>query len=155
VQVLLHFVVNHKLKIKVGSIHSVTAVPWLRLLVAGLSPRSPGFAPRLIHMVDRVALGQVFLRVLRFYSVNIIPLSFSILIYHLGDEQYIRYWQQFRDVVHPIRKKSLYWWRLYDLVNTKYLNTYFVTPLLWGWEDNVALICSLPHIPASEEIPQS
>jgi hypothetical protein len=29
-----------------------------------------------------VALGQVFLRVLRFSPVNIIPPSFSILIYH-------------------------------------------------------------------------
>jgi hypothetical protein len=39
---------------------------------------------------DKVALGQVFLRVLRFSPVNIIPPSFSILICHLGDEQYIR-----------------------------------------------------------------
>jgi hypothetical protein len=50
------------------------AVPWLRLLVAGLSPQRPGFAPRSIHVgfvVDRVALGQVFLQVLRFSPVNI------------------------------------------------------------------------------------
>jgi hypothetical protein len=47
-------------------------VPWLKRLVAGLSPRTPG----LIHMgfvVDKVALGQVFLRVLRFSPVSIIP----------------------------------------------------------------------------------
>jgi hypothetical protein len=31
--------------------------------------------------------------------VSIIPPSFSILIYHPGDKQYIRQWQQFRDVV--------------------------------------------------------
>jgi hypothetical protein len=40
-------------------------VPWLRSLVAGLSPRSPGFAPGSIHVgfvVDKVALGQGFLR---------------------------------------------------------------------------------------------
>jgi hypothetical protein len=40
------------------------AVPWLRSLVAGLSPRRPGFAPGSIHVgfvVDKVALGQVFL----------------------------------------------------------------------------------------------
>jgi hypothetical protein len=51
------------------------SVPRLRSLVAGLSPRRSGFAPGSIHVgfvVDKVALGQVFLRVLRF------PLS----IYH-------------------------------------------------------------------------
>jgi hypothetical protein len=50
------------------------AVPWFRSLVAGLSPRRPGFAPGSIHVgfvVDKVALGQVFLRVLRFSPVNI------------------------------------------------------------------------------------
>jgi hypothetical protein len=39
------------------------AVPWLRRLVAGLSPRRPGFDPGSLHvgfMVDKVALGQVF-----------------------------------------------------------------------------------------------
>jgi hypothetical protein len=42
------------------------AVPWLRRLVAGLSPRRPGFDPGSVHVrfvVDKVALGQVFLRV--------------------------------------------------------------------------------------------
>jgi hypothetical protein len=34
-----------------------------------------------------VALGQVFLRVLRFYPVSIIPPWLSMLIYHLEDEQ--------------------------------------------------------------------
>jgi hypothetical protein len=45
-------------------------------LFAGLSPRRPGFVPGSRHvgfMVDKVALGQVFLRVLRFYPANIIP----------------------------------------------------------------------------------
>jgi hypothetical protein len=39
------------------------AVPRLRWLVAGLSPRRSGFAPGSIHVgfvVDKVALGQVF-----------------------------------------------------------------------------------------------
>jgi hypothetical protein len=43
----------------------MTAVPWLRRLVAGLSPRRPGLDPRSVHVrfvVDKVALGQVFLR---------------------------------------------------------------------------------------------
>jgi hypothetical protein len=53
-----------------------TAVPWLRRLVAGLSPRRPGFDPGSVHVgfvVDKVALGQVFPRVLRFSPVNFTP----------------------------------------------------------------------------------
>jgi hypothetical protein len=41
-----------------------------------LSPRSPGFDPGSVHVgfvVDKVALGQVFLRVLRSSPVNFIP----------------------------------------------------------------------------------
>jgi hypothetical protein len=49
------------------------AVPWLRRLVAGLSPRRPGFEPRPVHVVDKVALGQVFPRVLRFSPVGFNP----------------------------------------------------------------------------------
>jgi hypothetical protein len=48
----------------------------LRRLVAGLSPRKPGFDPGSVHaefVVDKVALGQVFLRVLRFSFVSFIP----------------------------------------------------------------------------------
>jgi hypothetical protein len=61
--------------------------------VSCLSPRSPEFAPGSVHVgfvVDKVALGQVFLLVLRLSTVSIIPPSFSIIIYHLGDEQYVR-----------------------------------------------------------------
>jgi hypothetical protein len=53
-------------------------------LVAGLSPRMPGFVLRSAHegfVVDKVALEQVSLRVFRFYPVNIIPPWLSILIY--------------------------------------------------------------------------
>jgi hypothetical protein len=35
----------------------------------------------------KVALGQVFLQVLQFSPISIIPPWLSILIYHLGDEQ--------------------------------------------------------------------
>jgi hypothetical protein len=52
------------------------AVAWLRSLVAGLSLWRPSFDPGSIHVgfvVDIVALGQVFLRVLRFSPTNIIP----------------------------------------------------------------------------------
>ena len=58
------------------------AVPWLRRLVAGLPPRMPGFDPGSVHVefvVDKVALGQVFLRVLRFSPVNFIPPVFHYL----------------------------------------------------------------------------
>jgi hypothetical protein len=51
-------------------------MPWLRRLVASLSPRSPGLDPGSVHVgfvVDEVALGQVFPRVLRFSPVNFIP----------------------------------------------------------------------------------
>jgi hypothetical protein len=66
----------------------VEAVPWLRRLVAALSPLMAGFASGSVHMgfvVDEVSLGQV----LRFSPVSIIPpwLSIHILVYHLGDEQ--------------------------------------------------------------------
>ena len=52
------------------------AVPWLRRLAAGLSPQRPGFDPGSVHVgfvVNKVALGQVFPRVLRFSPVNFIP----------------------------------------------------------------------------------
>jgi hypothetical protein len=52
-------------------------MPWLRQLVASLSPQRPGFYPgsvRVGFVVEKVALGQDFLRVLRFSPVNFIPL---------------------------------------------------------------------------------
>jgi hypothetical protein len=66
------------------------AMPWLKRLVAGPSLRRAGFAPgsvRVGFVVDKVALGQIFLRVLRVFPVNIIPPWLFTLIYHLGDEQ--------------------------------------------------------------------
>jgi hypothetical protein len=48
----------------------ISAVPWLRRLVTRLSQRRPGFATGSIHVgfvVDKVAMGQVFLRVLCFF----------------------------------------------------------------------------------------
>jgi hypothetical protein len=55
-------------------------VPWLRRLVATLSPRRLGFALGTVHVgfVDKLALGQVFLRVLLFPPVSIIPPRLSI-----------------------------------------------------------------------------
>jgi hypothetical protein len=63
-------------------------VPWLKHLVAGLSPWRPGFAPGSVHVVfvvGEVALGQFFLRVLRSSPVSIIPPWLSMLTYHLAD----------------------------------------------------------------------
>jgi hypothetical protein len=54
----------------------IFTVPWLRRLFAGFSPRRPGIASRSVHVgfvLDEVALRQVFLRVLRFSPVIIIP----------------------------------------------------------------------------------
>jgi hypothetical protein len=51
-------------------------VPRLRRLLAGLSPQRPGFnqGPVLVRpVVDKVALGQAFLRVIRIFPVSIIP----------------------------------------------------------------------------------
>jgi hypothetical protein len=51
-------------------------VPLLRRLAAGLPPRRPGFDPGSVDVgfvVDKVALGQVFPRVLRFSPVNFVP----------------------------------------------------------------------------------
>jgi hypothetical protein len=64
------------------------AVPLLRSLVAGLSPRRPGFVPGSIHagfVMEKVALGQGFLRVLRFSPVNIPFHRRSPNSYHLGN----------------------------------------------------------------------
>jgi hypothetical protein len=66
-----------------GQLAVAQTVPWLRRLVAGLSVRRPG-SVHVEFVVDKVALGQVFLRVLRFSPVNIILLWLSILIYNLG-----------------------------------------------------------------------
>jgi hypothetical protein len=53
--------------------------------VASLSLLRPRHEPKTV--VDKVALGEVFLQVPQFYLVNIIPPWFSMLIYHLQDEK--------------------------------------------------------------------
>jgi hypothetical protein len=63
---------------------------WLWWLVAALSPRKLGFAPRTVQMgfvVDKVELGQVSHRVLLLYPVSIIPPWLSVLVRNLADEQ--------------------------------------------------------------------
>jgi hypothetical protein len=53
--------------------------------------RRPGFAPRSLRVgfeVHNVALGQVFIRIIRFPPVNIIPPRLTVITYHyLRDEQ--------------------------------------------------------------------
>jgi hypothetical protein len=52
-------------------------MPQLRQLVASFSPQWSRFAHKAVHVesvVDKVALGEVFLRVLQFSPDNIIPL---------------------------------------------------------------------------------
>jgi hypothetical protein len=75
-------ILKHANKCFQQEVISRTTVAWLRRLVAVLLPRRPGFAPWSVHMgfVDKVSLGQVFLRVPRFSPANIIPPWLSILM---------------------------------------------------------------------------
>jgi hypothetical protein len=60
----------------------LVAVLWLRRIVTGLTPRRPGFDPGSVHVgfvVEIVALGQVYPRVLRFSPVSLIPPVFHYL----------------------------------------------------------------------------
>jgi hypothetical protein len=59
-------------------------VHWIRRLVVALSLRRIGFNSRTFHVgygVDKVAMGQVFLRVLPLSAVSIVP---QILLTHLA-----------------------------------------------------------------------
>jgi hypothetical protein len=61
-----------------------------RAVIAGLSPWRPGLVSGIVHVgfvVDKVALGQFFLKGFRISPVNIIPQWLSMLMYLLGDEQ--------------------------------------------------------------------
>jgi hypothetical protein len=57
-------------------------------------------------VVDKVALGQAFLGVLRF-SLSLSIHRRSPNSHRLGDEQYARQWQQFRDVVSSHKKDNI------------------------------------------------
>jgi hypothetical protein len=65
----------------------IVAVSWLSRLVTGLSLTTPRFAPNSVHVrfvVDKVALGLVFIPVHPFSPVSIIPqmLHTHSFIYH-------------------------------------------------------------------------
>jgi hypothetical protein len=67
------------------------------------------FVPWSVHvgiLVDKVAMGLISPRVLQFFPVTIIPPWLFILIHHTGDEQYARWWLQFKDVVSPHRHEQ-------------------------------------------------
>ena len=60
---------------------------WLKRLVGGLPPPRTGLDPRSVHvrfMVDRAALGQVFLRVLlfvqSFYRCSVLTFIYTLLL---------------------------------------------------------------------------
>jgi hypothetical protein len=83
------------------------AVPCLRQLFAGLSPRRPWFAPWSIHvgfMVDKVVLWRVYLVVLLF--------SLSVSFHRGSSYSYSTGWLQFRDIFSPLRRvqhRTLWW----------------------------------------------
>jgi hypothetical protein len=134
-----------------GYLKSVPAV--LRRLVAGFPPLRPGFKPRscyVRYMVDKVALGAGFLRVLRFPLPILIPLnawySSSIIRgwYNRPVSGQITKWTQ----SHPTPRKLVYLLRhcqisrLVSLIDARF---YFVkcpnisrTILLqWTWQNEV------------------
>ena len=72
----IHLFSTNNIRFILLFIYPCWAVPWLSLSVAGLSPWKSEFNPRpgqLGFVVDKVALGQVLLWVIRFTLVNIIP----------------------------------------------------------------------------------
>jgi hypothetical protein len=79
----------HNLAVKYSGVVAIVdslSMSQIRLLVVLVlsSPRRPGFAPRSVHVefvVNKVALQQVFLDVLRFFPINIIPLLLCIHSY--------------------------------------------------------------------------
>jgi hypothetical protein len=74
-----YYLLSHIVRFRsvgVGRVRLYRAVPWLRRLFTGLSPLRAGFDPGSVHVgfvVDKVALGQVFSRVLRVFPVSFIP----------------------------------------------------------------------------------
>ena len=83
------------------------AIPWLRRWVAGLSPQRPRFDARsvpLLFVVDKVALGQGFLRVLRLSLVSIIPPVFHTHLY-----LYAVLPGQTDEVWEPSKKAEVFW----------------------------------------------
>jgi hypothetical protein len=68
-------------------------VPWIRRLVVGISPQRLGFSPEEVHVsfaAGKVALGQIFLPVLRFplsVSFHQCPIFIFVLTVHLPERK--------------------------------------------------------------------
>jgi hypothetical protein len=78
--------------------------------LTGFSPRRSGFAPRAVHVefvVDKVVLGQVFMQVLQFSLVNIIPPMLHVSCIIWGWTMGILTAAVPETQFHPIEKKKL------------------------------------------------
>ena len=80
-------------------------IPWLRQLVFGISPRIPGFDQRPLYVgfvVDNLALGQGFHRVLLFSAVALTPRilysDISFICYGRWDTRWRSWFRQSRKV---------------------------------------------------------
>jgi hypothetical protein len=78
------------------------ASPWFRRLGAGSHSGTLGSRP-VQSMWNKVALGQIFLQLFRFSTVNIIPPGLHT---HISSEGWARWWPQFRDIVSFHRYKQ-------------------------------------------------
>jgi hypothetical protein len=77
-----------------------------------------------------------------FSSVDIIPLWFSMLIYHLGDEKQARWWPQFRDIISSHRHAHHHHRGFTNIWNTSVVvcfNTFF-------WRSRLHLMYSVYHL---------
>jgi hypothetical protein len=77
------------------------AIPWLRLLVTGLSPQGPRFMPRWIYVtfaLDRVPMGWVF------PNSSVFP---SVSFHHDSPHPYIIWEMKTRIFVPTVQRRSL------------------------------------------------
>jgi hypothetical protein len=87
---------NHFFNLTLLQVHAVAQAVSRWLLTAKARVRTPACG----ICGGKCQLGRLFSRVLRFPPVGIIPPWLCILLYHLGDEQRV-WWWQFRAVVLP------------------------------------------------------
>ena len=79
-------------------------MPWFRLLVAVLPLRGHNFNPRPL-LIDKLQMGQTFLRVLRFSSISIIsPMLHNPLHLHASGTNRIK-----RQSLGTLQKSILFW----------------------------------------------
>jgi hypothetical protein len=111
------------------------AVPYLRRLFAVFSLRRPGFAPRPVYfgfMLDKMTLRQVFLRILRFFPVRIIPPLFHIHSYILSSGGWTKgpiEAQLHRDMVSPHRNNDNNYKNFLCCNRLLYTSSCFIMPI--------------------------